>query len=57
MDLQDIMLSEMSGRKTDTVYYHLHTKSKKINKYNKIGEKRVNKKDLHYTTLNIINLY
>ena len=51
------MLSEMLGRKTDTAYYHLYTKSKKINKYNKIGEKRVNKKDSHYMTLNIINLY
>lgn len=57
IDLQGIMLSEMLGRKTDTAYYHLHTKSKKINKYNKIGEKRVNKKDSHYMTLNIINLY
>ena len=55
MDLEGIMLSEMSGRKTDTAYYHLHTKSKKINKYNKIGKKEVNKKDLHYMTLNIIN--
>lgn len=55
MDLEGIRLSEMSGRKTDTTYYHLHTKSKKINKYNKIGEKGVNKKDLHDITLNIIN--
>ena len=57
MDLKSTILSEMSGRKTDTACYLLQTKSKKINKYNKTGEKRVNKKDLHYMTLKIINSY
>ena len=38
MDLEDIMLSEISQRKTNTIWYHLHVKSKKIqqtSKYNK----------------------
>ena len=32
MDLEGIMLSEISQRKTDTVGYHLHVESKKQNK-------------------------
>ena len=34
VDLEDIMLSEVSQRKTNTIRYHLHVESKK---YNKIG--------------------
>ena len=32
MDLEVIMLSEMSQRKTNTLLYHLYVKSKKYNK-------------------------
>ena len=29
MDLEDIMLSEIRQKKTNTVWYHLHVESKK----------------------------
>ena len=32
MDLEDIMLSEISQRKTNTVWFHLHAESKKTKK-------------------------
>ena len=32
MDLAGIMLSEISQRKTNTVWYHLHVEPKKYNK-------------------------
>ena len=32
MDLEGIMLSEISQRKTNTVWYHLYVESKKYNK-------------------------
>ena len=32
MDLEGIMLSETSQRKTNTVWYHIHMESKKYNK-------------------------
>ena len=33
MDLESIMLSEISQRKTNTLCYHLYMESKKINEY------------------------
>ena len=35
MDLESIMLSEVSQRKADTVWYHLYVESKKY-QYNKL---------------------
>ena len=32
MDLEGLMLSEISQRKTNTVWYHLYVESKKYNK-------------------------
>ena len=32
MDLEGIMLSETSQKKTNTVWYHIHMESKKYNK-------------------------
>ena len=32
IDLEDIMLSEVSQRKTNTIRYHLHVESEKYNK-------------------------
>ena len=32
MDLEDIMLSEISQRQKNTAWYHLHVESKKYNK-------------------------
>ena len=40
MDLEGIMLSEISQRKTNTVCYHLHGKSKKYNKLVNITRKK-----------------
>ena len=34
MDLESIMLSEISQRKTNTVSYYLHVESKKIKQMN-----------------------
>ena len=39
MDLEGIMLSETSQRKTNTVRYHIHMESKK---YNKLVDKKAN---------------
>ena len=39
MDLQGIMLSEISQRKTNTVWYHWHVKYKKYNRLVIITEK------------------
>ena len=34
MDLESIMLGEISQRKTNTICYHLHVQSKKIKQRN-----------------------
>ena len=39
MDLEGIMLSEISQRKTNTVWYHLHVESKEYNKLVNITKK------------------
>ena len=44
MDLEGIMLSEISQRKKNTVWYHLHVESKKHNKLvNKTIKKQTHK--------------
>ena len=40
MDMEGIMLSEISWRATNTVYYHLYVKSKKYNKLVNITKKK-----------------
>ena len=40
MDLEDIMLSEISQRKKINVRYHLYMKSKKYNKFVNIAKKK-----------------
>ena len=40
MDLEGIMLSEISQRKTNTVWYHLYVESKKYNRLVNITKKR-----------------
>ena len=46
MDLEGIMLSEMSQRKTNTLLYHLYVKSKKYNKLVNQKKKRSRLTDL-----------
>ena len=41
IDLADIMLSEISQTKTNTVYFHLYVKSKKQNKTTNITKQIV----------------
>ena len=38
MDLDNIMLSEISQRKTNTVWYHLYVEAEKSNKQNYIAK-------------------
>ena len=40
MDLEGVMLSEISQRKTNTVQYHLYVESKKYNKLVNITKKK-----------------
>ena len=40
MDLEGIMLSETSQRKTNSVWYHLYVKSKNYNKLVNITQKK-----------------
>ena len=40
MDLEGIMLSEISQRKTDTVGYHLHVEAKKYDRLVNITKKK-----------------
>ena len=40
MDLEGIMLSEITQRKTNTVCYHLYVKSKKYNKLVNVTKKK-----------------
>ena len=40
MDLEGIMLSEISQRKTNTVWYHLYVESKKYNKQMNITKQK-----------------
>lgn len=40
MDLEGIMLHEISQRKTDTVWYHLHADSRKYTKLVNITKKK-----------------
>ena len=40
MDLEGIMLSEISQRKTDTIRYHLYVEAKKYNKVVNIKTKK-----------------
>ena len=40
MDLEDIMLSEVTQRKTNIVWYHLYVESKQYNKLVNITKKK-----------------
>ena len=40
MNLEDIMLSKIHQRNTNTVWYHLHMESKKYNKLVNISKKK-----------------
>ena len=43
MDLEGIMLSEISQTKTNTVWFHLYVESKKQNKWTNITKHKQNK--------------
>ena len=45
MDLDSIMLSEISQRKTNTVWYHFYVKSKKIQQCTESNKKEADSQD------------